>query len=832
MNLICAVCGAEHRTTGRFCSECGGQKFLEQDREKLLLSNGEVIASRYKIIDFLKAGGMGAVYKAEDQRLLKICAIKELININLKGEDKKLAFIRFEREAKILSDLEHPNLPRVIDYFTLGDRNYLAMDFIDGEDLGNILKVRGEGGLSEEEVIKWSGQICDVLDYLHSRNPPIIYRDIKPSNIMIRKSDEKAILIDFGIARIVTPLEEEGLTKTAIGTIGYMSPEQYRGRAEIRSDIYSLGATLHHLLSGKMPLPFTMEPLHKLRPDISENLNALVMTALRMKPEERFQSAMEMKRALMGNIKIQRPVTEEITKIDLLLNQLTVKDPELRYIVVKALSNHKDERKSLEPLINIMLEDPDLIVRREAARFLSDFEDKRILWAFNKVLNDKDLELRQIAINVVERFNDASSSPALMQCLSDKDPDISFKAGMCLLRMRDNRALDEIFKLLERQTSQERQEKLEKAINAVDPSYLSEWSKVKAKTEVIKTKKKEIKNTIFLIVFIIILVIATKIYLDITKAQEVSKLINQGKKYLEEYNSYSALDCFEKALNRDPGNWEVLYLTGKTYTSTDSVKARNYLNKALDLKKDYPDALIAMGHVYLIEGNFKEAINYLEKAIKLDDKLTLPYIYLGEAYYRSENKEKAEEFFNLSVSSGDKNISMSGESWLKKLRSENISPHINEKIELSMSEGQNFLEKMDYELSGQAFQEIITLNPDDFRGYFGMAMLHLRKRNYDVALKYFSKTLDCNPIYMETFCNIAYIYIQKDDYNQAMRYLEMALDVEPSYSKLHYLKGLVYYKKGQEKEALLEFKHYIKVDPGGEYSVEIQKAIENMGKKK
>jgi len=216
----------------------------------------------------------------------------------------------------------------------------------------------------------------------------------------------------------------------------------------------------------------------------------------------------------------------------------------------------------------------------------------------------------------------------------------------------------------------------------------------------------------------------------------------------------------------------------------------------------------------------------------LDDKLTLPYIYLGEAYYRSENKEKAEEFFNLSVSSGDKNISMSGESWLKKLRSENISPHINEKIELSMSEGQNFLEKMDYELSGQAFQEIITLNPDDFRGYFGMAMLHLRKRNYDVALKYFSKTLDCNPIYMETFCNIAYIYIQKDDYNQAMRYLEMALDVEPSYSKLHYLKGLVYYKKGQEKEALLEFKHYIKVDPGGEYSVEIQKAIENMGKKK
>ena len=309
MDFICAFCGKKQEGTEKKCSECGMDKFIEHDRDPIFLIQGDIIASRYKIIDFLKAGGMGAVYKAEDMRLEKICAVKELINTSPGDDEKQKALMRFEREAKILSCLEHTNLPRVIDYFFTGNRNYLVMDFIDGKDLSGILEENRNQLLSEEEVVKWSLQICDILDYLHSRNPPVIYRDLKPSNIMIRTSDGKVMLVDFGIVRSIIPSEQKNLTETAIGTISYMSPEQYRGRADERSDIYSLGATIHHLLSGKEPLPFSMEPLIDIRPDISPQINAVVAKSLSMKPSQRFQSAMEMKKALMGYIKL--PLVED-----------------------------------------------------------------------------------------------------------------------------------------------------------------------------------------------------------------------------------------------------------------------------------------------------------------------------------------------------------------------------------------------------------------------------------------------------------------------------------------------------------------------------------------
>ncbi len=340
---------------------------------------------------------------------------------------------------------------QVIDYFTLGNRHYLAMDFIDGEDLSSLLRSRGSKGLAEEEVIQWALQICDVLNYLHTRNPVVIYRDIKPSNIMLRKSDNKAMLIDFGIARTVAPREEEGLTKTAIGTIGYMAPEQYRGKADIRSDIYSLGATMHHLLSGKMPLPFTLEPLKNIRPDVSSHVNAVVMTALRLNLNERFQSALEMKKAIAGTIKVELPVTEEIGRVDLLLNQLDSNDPELRYIVVKSLSSHRDERKMLQPLMTLVLKEPDLIVRREALKILGSMDNKMILEIFNTSVTDKDVEIRQISIEVLKRFKDKSSTDSLIKALSDKD--IGLEAAVCLMEMKEKRALESLFMILKKETS-------------------------------------------------------------------------------------------------------------------------------------------------------------------------------------------------------------------------------------------------------------------------------------------------------------------------------------------------------------------------------------------
>ncbi|MEQ8186579.1 MAG: protein kinase [Candidatus Eremiobacterota bacterium] len=828
MNLICAVCGAEHKATGKFCSECGSQKFIEQDQEKLLLVRGDIIASRYKILDFLKAGGMGAVYKAEDLRLSKLCAIKELINQSLEGEEKKAAFIRFEREAKILSELEHPNLPRVIDYFTLGNRHYLAMDYIDGEDLSGLLKRRGSKGLDEEEVVQWALQICDVLNYLHTRNPVVIYRDIKPSNIMLRRSDNKAMLIDFGIARTVALREEEGLTKTAIGTIGYMAPEQYRGKADVRSDIYSLGATMHHLLSGKMPLPFTLEPLKNIRPDISSHVNAVVMTALRLNLNERFQSALEMKKAIAGTIQVELPVTEEIGKVDLLLNQLDSKDPELRYIVIKSLFSHRDERKMLQPLMSLVLKEPDLIVRREALKLLGSMNNKMILEIFNHSVTEKDPEIRETSIQVLKRFKDKSSADSLIKALTHKDT--GMEAAMCLMEMKEKRALEALFLVLKKETSPERQEQLEHVINTIDSDYLAGWREEKLKEESGRTKKKEIKIYLFLIIFIIILSAAGKIYIDSSRRAQVKKLVSEGEHYLEQFDYNSATDSLSKAVNMDPGSVEALYLLGRTCIVSDRTKAELYLNKALEIDKDYPEALMEKGKIYLLEGNLKEAVKYLQKAVKQKKDLHMATVYLAEAYYKAGNKTEAEELFNRSFK--DEYAETLARRWLRKIKGEKIEPSMKQKVDILLEKGRNSIDNLDFNGAVNAYQEVISINPDDWRGYAGMAYAHLLRRNTDMSLKYFNTAIECDPQCTDAFYNIASIYMGKDDYKQAVKYVNIAMDFAPSEPNIHYMAGLVYYKEEKKEEALREFKIYITLAPYGEHEGEIKGIIEKIEKEK
>ena len=189
------------------------------------------------------------------------------------------------------------SLPRVYDYFIDNERYYLVMDFIDGCDLDNLIRSNGKPGLPQEEVVKWGIQICEVLDYLHNSNPPIIYRDLKPSNIMLKNSNRKIVLIDFGIA---CALEDNtsGNPRTMIGTMGYIAPEQYLGKPVPASDIYSLGGTLYNLLTGSMPVPFSYKHMTSIVPEIATGIEEIVCRSLNLKVEERYQSAREVKTVL------------------------------------------------------------------------------------------------------------------------------------------------------------------------------------------------------------------------------------------------------------------------------------------------------------------------------------------------------------------------------------------------------------------------------------------------------------------------------------------------------------------------------------------------------
>ncbi len=254
---------------------------------------------RYIIDGLLGQGGMGAVYSARDTRLQsKRWAVKEMSTAGLTTtEDLRNGVEAFRREASMLATLSHRNLPKVVDNFEEEGREYLVMELVEGQTLSSVLAKRNKP-LPPDQVIAWGEQLCDVLGYLHSRKPPIIFRDLKPDNIMV-DNDDVVKLIDFGIARHFTP--GKTADTTAIGTTGYAPPEQYgKVQTDARSDIYALAATMHQLLTRRDPSqdPFNFPPARQLNPAVPEGLSAALQKALSTSPADRWTTTADFRKAL------------------------------------------------------------------------------------------------------------------------------------------------------------------------------------------------------------------------------------------------------------------------------------------------------------------------------------------------------------------------------------------------------------------------------------------------------------------------------------------------------------------------------------------------------
>jgi serine/threonine protein kinase len=300
--LSCNNCGALNQPQAAFCRSCGSS--LQAAKPTLYNSaTGRLLANvtlkqRYRIITPVGKGGMGAVYKAEDIQLgNRKVAVKEMSQSGLTPQEISAAAEAFKQEAHLLAGLQHPNLPNIYDHFSENGRWYLVMSFIQGETLEEYLISKG-GKLPLEEVLQPGIQLCTVLDYLHNQQPPIIFRDLKPANIM-RTSDGHLYLIDFGIARHFKPGQAKDTAY--YGSMGYAPPEQY-GRAQTtpRSDIYSLGATLYQLVSGHHPstTPFRFPPLQSLVPTAPTELSALIMQMLELDEDKRPSSMQAVKQEL------------------------------------------------------------------------------------------------------------------------------------------------------------------------------------------------------------------------------------------------------------------------------------------------------------------------------------------------------------------------------------------------------------------------------------------------------------------------------------------------------------------------------------------------------
>ena len=260
-----------------------------------MLEIGSLVDGKYKILNKVGQGGMSVVYLAMNEKANKQWAVKEVRKDGIK--DFEIVKQGLVAETDILKKLNHPNLPSIVDVIDTDDSFIIIMDYIQGNSLNKALDEFG--AQPQDHVIAWAKQLCDVLGYLHSRTPAIIYRDMKPANVML-KPDGNVTLIDFGTAR---EFKEKNLADTTcLGTVGYAAPEQFggMGQTDARTDIYCLGATLYHLVTGMNPCepPYEIKPIREINPSLSSGLERIILKCTQRDPNDRYQSAAELMYAL------------------------------------------------------------------------------------------------------------------------------------------------------------------------------------------------------------------------------------------------------------------------------------------------------------------------------------------------------------------------------------------------------------------------------------------------------------------------------------------------------------------------------------------------------
>ncbi len=304
------------------------------------LKAGEVLRNRYRIQRIIGQGGMGCIYLADDLRLEgRQCALKEVEHDrSLPADLLKEAREQFLREATVLARLDHPNLPKVSDFFSMGIRDYLVMDFVPGKDLRTLmLEARHSGTfLQEGDVLNWASQLMDALFYMHSQQPPILHRDIKPSNLKLTPSGLLK-LVDFGLVKVLAAGETTITILQGQGTALYTPLEQYggdSGHTDVRSDIYAFGATLYHLLTNQPPMdardrfldPEGLPQLRQINPEVSPRTEKAVLWAMNLHPDERPESIERFRQSLLGDAPVNsRPFTRPSRVNEMLLHGLEQK---------------------------------------------------------------------------------------------------------------------------------------------------------------------------------------------------------------------------------------------------------------------------------------------------------------------------------------------------------------------------------------------------------------------------------------------------------------------------------------------------------------------------
>jgi len=765
--MYCLECYSENPDGSLFCEQCGCPFGIKEKKEEKNL-----LKDRYKIISSLSSGGIGGISLGYDVRLNRACAIKGIYRKGLKDlpQDKKEEILRpFKKEAELLANLRHPNLPCVTDYFVENDICYLVMDYIEGKDLEIILEEQGgEKGLPEKQVIEWAIQICRILEYLHEQKPPVIHGDIKPANLIIRDSDGWIMLVDFGTAAFEPEDDEEGY-----GTDGYAPPEQYVGAREIRSDIYSIGATIYELLAGILPEePFKFTSLRKIDPKISVDTERIVMKCLEYEVDNRYTNSTILKQSLLNAYKKNFGLTDSRYRT----GKLIVKEQKICDL------NHE----SKSDLIKVFIIDSDRDMCnnfKDVAAFFKGVTVTGVAYNGKNALSNimsaevkpdvilMELKIPDIkpldVINGIKEISPASKIVILTTSLAEEEFLSSFNAGASGYILKGDTSWEDLEKSIKKAydggtpISADASTFLIKALTSrqispdkamVDNISLLRSEKEEAVEEEDEVQEgeeyeEEVIEEILLfegdgrdsseeeIIEEIVLVedeqdtgeAVKEEHKDEPVTSKAEELLEIGRKYILKGDLTSALIYLKEALKYNPSDPVINYeLANIYYTSGDFRSALNYYKITLQERPDVADIYLFIGQIYLIEGEYEEALSYFNKAIELNGSIDA---YLKSGYIKYKQ--------------GDTDLAL------------------------------------------QHFSYVLERDMDNLEAYIGLGNIYQSREIFDSAIKYYNLALSIDEDCAEAYSNLGRIYTKNGEFQKALSNIRKAIIQEPGFIHLY-----------------------------------------------
>jgi len=684
---FCENCGAANTSIARFCQHCSAT--LSSHDTTGELPEQTLIASRYQLEVRVGQGGMGSVYKAFDTRFNnRPIAVKEMTRAGLSALQIQEAEESFEHESRILADLLHPNLPRIYDHFTENERSYLVMDFIEGQTLEDYLEKANGNPLPLDQVVEWGEQICNVLSYLHNHQPPIVFRDLKPSNVMISESGH-IYLIDFGIARIFKPGQSHDTV--ALGSPGFAAPEQYgKAQSSPRSDIYSLGALLHCLLTGVDPSeqPFFFKPASHLNPAVPPVLEQLLQQMLEMDAQKRPASAQDV-------LKVLRQAQQD----------------RFSGTVSQPLAMIQPSQKKAETTNNALLQDA---YRLYTQRRLSDALAMYDLALQNDSKNALAWQGRGLTLAMQGKHREALDAfdralrfkPNLVTSLTGK--------GTAHHILRQNKEALEAF---------------DKAI-LLEKDNVTAWNGKGAAQRVLG--QSELALTSF----------------DIALSYDPLMAQAWGNKglVLRHLRRYpEALHAFEEALLLDPH--AAAYWNGKGQALSEMGRlpeARRAYKEALQVDPNYAPAYCGLGDIVYGQRELKEALDYYERALSSDSRFVRAWEKRAVVLADMGRFNKALESYNEALRLDPQNIvAWNGkastlcnlERYQEALDAYNRALLINSNAAQAWNgKGNAFYHLGNYELALDAYERALRLNPRMASAQHNKSLVLKHLERYDEAL--------------------------------------------------------------------------------------------------